>query len=307
MKSNSQQSISAIILTYNEELHLERCITSLTPFCKEIWVVDSFSTDRTLEIARRYGARTVQHRFVYQAQQFNWALDHLDLSGTWIWRVDADEYVSPMLGERVNKAIQECDNDMNGIIVNKSIVFMGRKLKHGGWYPAPQIKVIRKGFGRSEDKLMDEHLVVTGGGTFYVDGDQIDENLHDLTWWTSKHNQYATREAMNMLWMYYGLDLQEDGVRPRFLGSDAERKRWLKCKYIKLPLFLRPLLFFLYRYIFLLGFLDGKAGLVWHTLQGFWYRFLVDAKVFDLQRRMNFNDAKMREWLLKKKEQVTLF
>lgn len=295
------QDISAIILTKNEELHLERCIKSLKPFCKEIWVVDSFSTDHTLDIARQCGARTVQHKFAYQAQQFNWAITHLELAGAWIWRLDADEYVTPDLGERVRCLIHACDNDVNGIIVNRAIVFMGRKLKHGGWYPAPQIKVIRKGFGQAEDKVMDEHLVVTEGRTVYAGGDQVDENLHDLTWWTSKHNRYATQEMMNTLLMRYGMDSAEEQVRPRLLGNDAERKRWLKLRYVRMPLFLRPFLYFLYRYVFLLGFLDGRAGFVWYVLQGFWYRFLVDAKIFEIKKRFGFDDAKIKAWLMQNK------
>ncbi len=295
------QDISAIILTKNEELHLKRCIQSLKPFCKEVWIVDSFSTDHTLDIARQCGARTIQHEFSYQAQQFNWAITHLELAGTWIWRLDADEYVTPDLGERVRRLVDECDNDVNGIIVNRAIVFLGRKLRHGGWYPAPQIKVIRKGFGQAEDKVMDEHLVVTGGRTVYAGGDQVDENLHDLTWWTSKHNRYATQEMMNTLLMRYGLDSPSEQVRPRLFGNDAERKRWLKTRYVRMPLFLRPFLYFLYRYVFLLGFLDGRAGFVWHVLQGFWYRFLVDAKIFEIKRRFGFDDGKIKAWLLQNK------
>lgn len=289
--------ITAIVLTYNEEIHIERCLRSILPFCKEIWVVDSFSTDSTVDTAKRMGARTVQHEFENQAQQFNWAIDNLEISGEWIWRVDADEYVSAALGEKVTKAVGECGDDVNGIYVNKAIVFQGRELRHGGWYPAPQIKVIRKGFGRSENKVMDEHLIVTEGRTIYVDGDQTDENLNDLTWWTQKHNGYATREAKNMLRMRYGMDEEAEGVAPRLFGNDAERKRWLKLRYARMPLFIRPFAYFFVRYVLKLGFLDGKAGFVWYVLQGFWYRFLVDAKIFELERRLDFDDERIKSWL----------
>lgn len=295
MRHDSQ--ITAIVLTYDEEIHIERCLKSLIPFCKEIWVVDSFSNDKTVEIAERLGARTVKHEFENQAQQFNWAIDNLEISGAWIWRVDADEYISAELGEKVTKAIAECEDDVNGIYVNKAIVFQGRKLKHGGWYPAPQIKVIRKGFGRSENKVMDEHLIITSGRTIYVDGDQTDENLNGLTWWTQKHNGYATREAENMLRMRYGMDEDSEGVKPRLLGNDAERKRWLKLRYARMPLFVRPFIYFFIRYFVKLGFLDGKSGFVWYVLQGFWYRFLVDAKIFELQRKLGFDDTKIKEWI----------
>lgn len=286
-------SLSFIILTYNEAKHIERCIKSVEGVADEIWVVDSFSTDDTCAIAERLGAKVVQHEFRNQAQQFNWAIDTLDIKGEWIWRVDADEYLEPPLGERVKKAIAECEDDVNGIYVNKKIVFLGRPLLHGGWYPAPQIKVIRRGHGRSENKAMDEHLIISDGRTIAVDGDQTDENLNDLTWWTDKHNRYADREALNMLRMEYGLD--NEGVAPRLFGNDAERKRWLKLRYARMPLYVRPFLNFAVRYFFKLGFLDRNIR--WYILQGFWYRFLVDAKIYEIKKRCGFEEERIKRYL----------
>lgn len=297
-KGQNGVSIAAIILTKDEELHLERCIRSIREYCSEIWVVDSFSNDHTEEIAIRLGAKFVQHPFENQAQQFNWAIRHLDIRAEWLWRIDADEYISDDLGQKVHKAIQAVGTDVNGIYVNKAIVFQGRKLRHGGWYPAPQIKIIRKGFGESENKVMDEHLVINSGRTIYVNGDQTDENLHDLTWWTEKHNRYASREAENMLRMRYGLDSESEGVRPRLLGNDAERKRWFKLRYARMPLFIRPFLYFFVRYIVKLGFLDGRAGLTWYILQGFWYRFLVDAKIREIIRKYDGDKELIKKSIL---------
>lgn len=291
-------TIAAIILTKDEEMHIERCIRSLQGVCEEIWVIDSFSTDKTLEIAEGMGAKVVKHPFENQAQQFNWAIRNCDIQAEWIWRVDADEYVSEELGRKVMEAVATCADDVNGVYVNKAIVFQGRKLKHGGWYPAPQIKVIRKGFGESENKVMDEHLIITSGRTIYVDGDQTDENLHDLTWWSDKHNKYASREAVNMLLMQYELDADAEGVAAKFWGNDAERKRWLKLRYAKMPLFLRPFAYFFIRYVVKLGFLDGKEGFVWYVLQGFWYRFLVDAKIFELKKKLGFSQERIKQYLI---------
>ncbi len=292
-----ESGISFVVLTYNEEKHIERCLRSLLPFAEEVWVVDSFSTDRTVEIAERMGARTVKHTFENQAQQFNWAISHCDIRGAWIWRVDADEYISEDCGRKVKETIATCDADVNGIYVNKAIVFMGRKLRHGGWYPAPLIKVIRKGYGESENKVMDEHLVITSGRTVSVDGDQTDENLNDLTWWSEKHNRYASREAVNMLQMRYGMDADGEGVEAKFWGTEAERKRWLKVRYARMPLFLRPLLYFVARYVVKGGFLDGKQGFIWYVLQGFWYRFLVDAKIYEIKKRFGFDEGRIKQWL----------
>jgi len=287
--------ITVIILTYNEEKHIERCIRSVRDVADEIIVVDSFSSDRTCEIAERLGARTVKHEFENQAQQFNWAIDNLEIHGEWIWRIDADEYIEPPLGERVEAAIVSCPDNVNGIYVNKKIVFLGHPLKHGGWYPARQIKLIRRGHGRSENKAMDEHLIVTDGTTITVNGDQTDENLNNLTWWTDKHNRYSDREALNMLRMEYGIDGEDEGVEPRLFGNDSERKRWLKLRYAKLPIYIRPFLNFFARYIIKGGFLDRNIR--WYILQGFWYRFLVDAKIYEIKKRCGFDEESIKEFL----------
>ena len=289
-------TITAIILTFNEEKHIERCIKSLDGVCGDILVVDSFSTDATCSMAERLGARVVQHEFQNQAQQFNWAIDNCPIPSEWIWRVDADEYVEEKLALGVKKTLESCPADVNGIYVNKKIIFMGKPLKHGGWYPAQQIKVIRKGYGRSENKPMDEHLVITQGQTISIDGDQTDENLNDLSWWTAKHNNYASREALNMLAMSYGIDNAENEVEPKLFGNGAQRKRWLKIKYARMPLFIRPYCNYLVRYIFMGGFLDFNKK--WYVLQCYWYRYLVDAKIYELKKRFNFDDEKIKAYIL---------
>lgn len=291
-------SIAAVILTKNEERHIARCIRSLQGVCTEIWVIDSFSTDRTCRIAEELGAKVVQHPFENQARQFNWALENCPIDATWLWRVDADEYVEDTLAEQIAIRIESLPKSVNGILVNKKIVFMGRPLMHGGWYPAPQIKIIRKGYGACEDKWMDEHLIVFSGETVYIDGDQTDDNLNDLSWWSQKHIGYAWREAVNMLLMEYELDDKALEVQPKFWGTDAERKRWLKLKYIQTPLFIRPFINFFLRYILRGGFLDGKEGFVWHILQGFWYRMLVDAKIFELKKRFGYDRERIKSYLI---------
>lgn len=291
----TKKSIAAIILTYNEEKHIARCINSLKGVCDEVWVVDSFSSDDTCMLAEAMGAHVVQHEFVHQAQQFNWAISELPIKGDWIWRIDADEYIEYPLGDKVREVIATCDDDVNGIYVNKKIVFLGKPLKHGGWYPAQQIKVIKRGHGMSENKPMDEHLIITDGRTVSVDGDQTDENLNDLTWWTDKHNRYADREALNMLCMEYGLDEESESVDARLFGNDAERKRWLKKHYAGMPLYVRPFLNFFVRYVLKSGFLDRNIR--WYILQGFWYRFLVDAKIYEIKKRFGFDDDIIRKYL----------
>ncbi len=291
-------TIAAIILTYNEEKHIERCINSLKGVCDEIFVVDSFSKDKTQEIARSLGAQVFQNPWKNYATQFNWALENCPITSEWIWRIDADEFLEGELGAAMKRDIAACGEDINGVYVRKRIDFMERSLLHGGWYPSYHLKVWRRGFGDCENRWMDEHIRLFSGGTITVnEGNQVDANLNDLTWWTEKHNGYATREMVDMLMMEYSVDMNGTKVTPKFFGTEEQRKRWLKIRYIKAPLFLRPFINFTIRYIFKAGFLDGKQGFIWHFLQGFWYRFLVDAKIYELKSRFNWDREAIAKYL----------
>lgn len=282
--------LTAIILTKDEEKHIARCINSLQGICNEIVVVDSFSKDKTVDIAQGLGARVYLHPWKNYAKQFNYAVYECDIHTEWIWRIDADEYLEGGLGEAVKSVITQCDTNVNGIYVRKRIDFMGKPLLHGGWYPSYHLKVFRKGHGDCENRWMDEHIRIFDGTTITVkEGNQVDANLNNLTWWTEKHNGYATREMADMLMMEYGLDAKAQEIQPKLFGTEEQRKRWFKMVYIKAPLFVRPFLNFFVRYVLRGGFLDGKKGFIWHILQGFWYRMLVDAKIYELKEKCNWN------------------
>lgn len=143
---------------------------------------------------------------------------------------------------------------------------------------------------------MDEHIKVIEGRTIKLDHDFVDHNLKSLTAWIDKHNNYAIREAADLLNTIYGFNKGDD-VDPVFFGSQVQRKRWLKIKYYKMPLFIRPFLYFQYRYFIRLGFLDGKQGLAWCFLQGFWYRFLVDAKIYEIYSKTGKDEEKILSFL----------
>ena len=293
--------ITAIILTKNEEKHIVRCISSLKGVCDDILIVDSYSTDRTCEIAEAMGARVVRHAWKNYATQFNYGVYECDVHTEWIWRIDADEYLEGGLGEAVKEVLDKGNDGVNGVYVRKRIDFMGRPLMHGGWYPTYHLKVFRRGHGDCENRWMDEHIRLFDGRAITVNtGNQVDANLNDLTWWTEKHNGYATREMADMLMMKYGLDAKSQEVVPKFCGTEEQRKRWLKMKYVKAPLFVRPFANFFLRYVLKLGFLDGKEGFLWHILQGFWYRMLVDAKIFELEKRFAFDDEKIKQYVKNK-------
>lgn len=169
---------------------------------------------------------------------------------------------------------------------------MNRPLLHGGWYPAPQIKLIRRGHGRSEDKMMDEHLIITDGTTIGWDGDQTDWNLKPLDWWWDKHKGYAKREAQMQVLEFNRRNAQKcaeiikkgsEEVKGKLLGTDAEWKRYMKNLYSHCPRYLRAIVYFISRYIFMRGFLDGYAGWYWHTRQGLMYRWMVDREIGKLK------------------------
>ena len=291
-------SISALILTFNEEKHIARCIESIKSICTEIFIVDSYSTDNTIAIAESLGAKCYQRKWENNyAQQYNWGLTNLPIQTEWILRLDADEYILPELAAEVRAKITSLDKEVCGITINRRVIFMERWIKHGGYYPTTLLRFWRNGSGILEQRWMDEHVKLDHGTTIHFKNDVVDHNLNDLTWWTNKHNNYATREAVDFLIFKYHLDIGSS-ISKKIIGTQDKRKRWFKEKiYFNTPLFIRPFFYFIFRYFFKLGFLDGKEGLIWHFLQGFWYRYLVDAKVFEIYKRSGKTREKIKSYL----------
>jgi glycosyltransferase involved in cell wall biosynthesis len=278
--NRSEGKLSVLILTHNEESNIGKCLRSLLPLDPAIYIVDSGSTDATLDICRSYGAAVVHHDWKSHADQFNWGLDQFAFTTGWIMRMDADEEVTPELARILREFLRQPPADVSGVWVRRRVHFMGRWIRHGGYYPTWLLRVFRAGLGRCEQRWMDEHIVVSAGTTIRLPADIIDDNTKDLTFWTDKHNHYADREVMDLI-----ARENAGGSDSTLPGGQARARRWLKYKvYGRVPLFVRPLLYFLYRYFLRLGFLDGKEGLIFHFLQGFWYRFLVDAKLFEYRR-----------------------
>jgi len=278
--------ITVIILTYNEEKHIERCIRSVQGFSANILVVDSFSTDRTIEISKSEGASVYQHEFVNQAVQLNWALDNLSIETEWVMRLDADETVTPLLANEIPNALTQADVNTSGFLVNRCTYFNRQPVRHGGHYPQYVLRIWRNGQARCEASWMDEHMGLLSGSAQRLNNEIHDDNLNNIGWWTDKHNRYASREAIVLLDRKYGF-LSNQHDRLGELKGQARVKRWLKHNvYTHLPLGWRVLLFYMYRMIFRMGFLDGRSGMTFHFLQGFWYRFLVDMKITEVEKRM---------------------
>lgn len=283
-------SLTVVILTFNEARHIERCIASIAGVASRICVIDSGSTDATVELARHAGATVLSHPWENYATQFNWALDQMPADTEWVLRLDADEVVTPALAEEISRRLPGLSDKVEGIYLPRRMTFLGQPVLRGGVFPAMMLRLFRHGKGRCEDRWMDEHIKVEGPTTRFR-GELIDDNTNSLTWWTDKHNAYASREAIDLLNLEHGFSPLDTvaGLQGR---QQAGVKRWIKEKiYARLPAGSRARLYFLYRYYLRLGVLDTPEGRLFHILQGYWYRRLVDAKLMEVRSYMCRHNA----------------
>ena len=261
---------SAIILTFNESVHLERCVKSIENYFNNIYIVDSFSTDQTKKIAEELPVIFLENKFINHSQQFNWALNKIDKNTDWVFRIDADEYITNALGFEILKKLEKLDKSINGIFIPRKIIFKGKLIRFGGINPTKVLRLFRYGYGSCDSRWMDEHIKVSGKTTAFTNS-IIDENLKSLTWWISKHNNYASKEAYELIKL---------NQLTKKINNNLENR---KIKYYyKTPIILRSFLYFIYRYFFNFGFLDGLRGFSFHFMQAFWYRLLVDMKYLEV-------------------------
>ncbi|WP_258042919.1 glycosyltransferase family 2 protein [Sphingomonas sp. NBWT7] len=279
--------LTVVILTYNEAHHIERAIESVRGLARAVLVVDSYSDDATVALAQAAGATVLQHRFTSHAAQLQWALDHAGIATGWTMRLDADELIEADLAAAIVTTLPTLPPEVSGIELDRKHVFMGRWIRHGGRYPLRLLRLWRTGHARVEQRWMDEHILLERGASIVLAGGFVDENLGDLTFFTAKHNGYATREAVEVIAGRHALFGTRETLSRGGGPKQARGKRRIKALvYDRLPLWAAPLGYFLYRFIVQRGFLDGRAGLIYHVLQGFWYRFLVAAKVVEFERAL---------------------
>lgn len=296
-------NISVVILTFNEELHVERCINSLSSMTDNIFVVDSFSSDRTVEVCESLGAKVYQRSWKNYADQFQWGLENCPIETEWVMRIDADEYLDQVMQESLNKATEDALDSTSGLVCNLRNVFLGRTIRFGGYDPLKLLRLWRFERGRIESRWMDEHIVLSHGETVAAPGEIIHNNLNNHRWWTEKHNKYADREMVDVLSKRYGF-VEYDSQIERTANTSAKVKRYFKERiYNRLPLFLRPTLYFFFRYVICLGFLDGKEGFAYHYSQAYWYRCLVDIRVLEAEKLLK--DADSNEERISRLEALT--
>lgn len=269
--------LSIIILTYNEEKNLPKCLESVIPLSVPVFVVDSFSDDNTLAICEKYKVQVYQNKFETHSRQWEYALKELPIQTPWILGIDADQELLPELAAEIRITLAGSPA-YDGYYIKRRNFFMGKWIRHGGYYPRYLLKLFRRDkVYLDSGELMDHHFYVHGR-TGRLEYDLIENNLkEDLSFWSGKHIKYAALQASE--------EFNQTAVNQgRLFGNQDERRMFLKNIWNRMPLFIRPFLYFIYRYFIQLGFLDGRTGLVFHFLQAFWYRFLVDAKIYELRK-----------------------
>lgn len=300
---NSTYPLTIIILTFNEEDNIRACLESVKDIQANIFVVDSYSTDRTLAILEEYGLHYQQHPFRNYSAQRNWAQDNNPFDSEWILHLDAGERATASLVDWLNHQFKPQDTDIDGYLIARRAVFMGRWIRHGSYHPIYQLRLIRKGTARCEFKAYDQHFISTGKvQTTPKNADLEDMVMNNIQDFTIKHARWALYEATETI--HNESEIQSGELQARLFGTPIERRRWFKRHvFQKTPLFLRSFFYFMYRYFFKLGFLDGREGLVFHVLQGFWFRFLIDAIIFEIRKDL---DHQSLETILDKKYDLKL-
>jgi glycosyltransferase involved in cell wall biosynthesis len=269
--------VTFIILTYNEEKRLSDCLNSLDGVARNVFVVDSYSTDGTVALLDTRSVRYLQHEFKDYGAQRRWAQQNDPYASPWVFHIDADERLSDSLRRWLLEEFPRAAETADGFLFSRRTVFMGRWIRWGGHYPTYHLRLYRAAMGRCEDKAYDQHFLVDGSVEVVRGADIIDTVMSDLGSFVRSHERWSTNEAQEQL-----ASLTAGEIRPVFGNNPIQRRRWVKRNlYDRSPLLLRPFLYFLYRYILRLGFLDGKEGAIFHVLQGFWFRFLVDAKILE--------------------------
>jgi glycosyltransferase involved in cell wall biosynthesis len=278
-------AITLVVLTLNEEINLSACLESARGFTQHMFVVDAGSSDRTRDIARGFGATVVDHPFETHATQWQWALAHLPITTDWVLALDADQQVTPELASELRNLEPSALNAFAGAYIKRRQVFRDHWIRHGGYYPKYLLKLFRR------DKvvintadLVDHHFYVDGP-VRKMDGDLIEANKKedDISFWIEKHNRYAVLLAREELsWRTGG---RTTPIEASLFGNPDQRTLALKGIWRRMPLYIRPFLYFVYRYFLRFGFLDGKQGAIFHFMQAFWFRLLVDINIDEMQQR----------------------
>ena len=280
--------LAVVILTYNEEANIAQALDSVAGWANEVHILDSLSTDRTLEIAHRYSCNIAQQEFENFAKQRAHALDHLPIRSEWVLFLDADEWLPDVLKKEITSLIGSGPQE-NGFYMRYRLIWMGRWIRRG-YYPTWILRLFRYGKARCDDRAVNEHMIVDGA-TGRLRNDFIHEDRKGVTAWIAKHNGYATREAQELFNTRTAPDYRE--IDARFFGTQVQRKRWLRRNFWnRLPPLIRPFFYFFYRYVLRGGFLDGRAAFAFHFLHALWYPMLIDLKYLEIKMSQSSRETR---------------
>lgn len=268
--------ITAIILTKNEEINIADCINSIKDIVKRIVVIDSFSEDKTVEIAKDLGAEVFQNKFINYSKQYQYGVEVSKISTIWTLRIDADERLTKESADEINELCNaNMNTDVTGIVLRFKKNFLGKDLYYGGVYPWKKMNLYKTLYGKIEDRSMDEHIILSQGSILEMKKDCLHFDFKDIGYFINKHNWYSSRETVD----YF------ENKKILIKREELDFKTWIKMKYYyKLPIGIRAHIYYIYRYYIRLGFLDGKEGKIYAFLQAYWYRYLVDIKIYESEK-----------------------
>nr|WP_308626181.1 glycosyltransferase family 2 protein [uncultured Eisenbergiella sp.] len=268
--------VTAIVLTKNEEENIVDCLKSIIPVVKRILVIDAFSTDKTTALAKKYGAEVYLHPFENYAKQYMYGMKIANVETIWTLRIDADERLTTESAKELEEICHNnLDTDVAGIVMRYKKNFLGKDLYHGGVYPWKKMNCYKTKLGTIEDRAMDEHIILSSGKTVEMKSDCMHYDFKSLEYFINKHNWYSSRETVDFF----------ENLENTKVDKGIAFKTWIKMNfYYKLPLGTRAHLYYIYRYYIKLGFLDGKEGKIYAFLQAYWYRYLVDSKIYECKK-----------------------
>jgi len=276
--------ITAIILTFNEEINVETCLQSINGWCQEIFIVDSGSTDCTLQICKKYTEQIYKHTFVNSASQWDWALKNLPIKTEWVLPLDADHIITERLQHQLIEAASNPEPSIDGYYATHRYFFLGKRIR--GFKPY-SLRLFRLGKTRLDRSEMVDFRFLVEGKTKNLTGEILEINKKELSidFWIDKHQVFSSRMAVEEI-----LRTQAQlnwSFKPNLLGNYDSRIIWLKNRWYHMPLYLRPFIYFIYRYFIRLAFLDGTTGFTYTFLQAFWFRYLIDLKIGKLRRQLD--------------------
>jgi len=275
--------LSILVLTFNEEANVGSCLESVVHWADDVRVLDSGSTDRTLAMCEAFGVAATVHPYVDHRSQLTWGITQLPWRHDWLLLLDADNVVTGELKREIDGMLAADDPAVDGYYNPHEHYFRNRRIRG---LKANWLRLIRRsGVHVDGSELVDFRLVVRGRtGTFTGPIIESNRKENDIDFWIDKHQRFAKRMAAEeVLRRAHLLDWSQD-LRPRLFGNADERMIWFKNQWYGMPLYVRPVLFFIYRYFLRLGFLDGWNGFVYHVFHAFWFRLLVDVNISEIRR-----------------------